>query len=120
MLGFLTGSAPPPLEQQVDLFEVANLYPGTTGLPMTVWVSPKGGARHDARVKVCIKHGKRMDISETAVVAVRPQPALLAGQLTPEDLAAVSVWITRNTEALIAYWDGEIDTIELGQHLKRV
>jgi hypothetical protein len=35
-----------------DLFEMANLYPDTTGLPMTVWVSPRGTARHDARIKV--------------------------------------------------------------------
>ena len=34
-----------------DLFEMANLYPGTTVLPMTVWVSPRGNARHDVRVK---------------------------------------------------------------------
>ena len=33
-----------------DLFEMANLYPDTTGLPMTVWVSPRGDARHDVRV----------------------------------------------------------------------
>ena len=32
-----------------DLFEMANLYPDTTGLPMTVWISPRGNARHDAR-----------------------------------------------------------------------
>jgi hypothetical protein len=24
-----------------ELFEMANLYPGETGLPMTVWVSPR-------------------------------------------------------------------------------
>jgi hypothetical protein len=35
-----------------ELFEMANLYPRTTGLPMTVWVSPRGNARHDVRVKV--------------------------------------------------------------------
>ncbi len=33
-----------------ELFEMANLYPDTTGLPMTVWVSPRGNARHDIRV----------------------------------------------------------------------
>jgi hypothetical protein len=32
------------LTDDLDLFEMANLYPRTTGLPMTVWVSPKGGA----------------------------------------------------------------------------
>jgi hypothetical protein len=34
-----------------DLFEMANLFPRTTGLPMTVWVSPRGNARHDVRVR---------------------------------------------------------------------
>ena len=33
-----------------DLFEMANLFPVTTGLPMTVWVSPRGNARHDVRI----------------------------------------------------------------------
>ena len=55
--------------------EMANLYPDTTGLPMTVWVSPRGNARHDIRVKVNMTHGDRMDITNTAVVAVRPRAA---------------------------------------------
>ena len=32
-----------------DAFEMANLYPRDTGLPMTLWVSPRGRARLDAR-----------------------------------------------------------------------
>jgi hypothetical protein len=35
-----------------DTFEMANLYPRDTGLPMTIWVSPRGRARHDARINV--------------------------------------------------------------------
>jgi hypothetical protein len=34
-----------PAAEAEDLFERANLYPDTTGLPMTVWVSP--GAMRD-------------------------------------------------------------------------
>jgi hypothetical protein len=34
-----------------ELFEMANLYPRTTGLPMTVWVGPRGNARYDVRIK---------------------------------------------------------------------
>jgi hypothetical protein len=30
---------------------MANLFPVTTGLPMTVWVSPRGSAGHDVRIK---------------------------------------------------------------------
>jgi hypothetical protein len=60
-----------------ELFEMANLFPRTTGLPMTVWVSPRGNARHDVRVKVNITHGNQMTVSNTAW-GVRPAPHLIA------------------------------------------
>ena len=103
-----------------ELFEVANLFPRTTGLPMTVWVSPRGNARHDVRVKVNMTHGDQMNIANTAVVGVRPSPRVIAGHLSPNDLRAVFEWISLNTAALVEYWDGRIDTIDLGQLLKRI
>jgi hypothetical protein len=103
-----------------DLFEMANLFPRTTGLPMTVWVSPRGNARHDVRVKVNMTHGNQMAVSNTAVVGVRPGPHAIAGQLSAEDERAVFEWVSLNTDALIEYWEGQIDTIQLGQALKRV
>jgi hypothetical protein len=107
------------LEQEADLFELANLFPGTTGLPMTVWVSPRGGARHDARVKVCTTPGNPMDIAHTAVVSVCPRAELLHGDLSAKDLAAVQGWIALNAAALIDYWNGQIDTIQFGQRLRK-
>jgi hypothetical protein len=103
-----------------QLFEMANLFPRTTGLPMTVWVSPRGNARHDARVKVNITHGDQMNIANTAVVGVRPGPRIIAGHLSPDDQRAVFEWVSLNTAAIVEYWDGRIDTIELGQLLKRI
>jgi hypothetical protein len=81
-----------------DLFEMANLYPDTTGLPMTVWVSPRGNARHDVRVKVNTTHGNQMNIANTAVVGVRPTPHVIAGQLSPADTQAVFQWVALNTD----------------------
>ena len=52
-----------------DLFEMANLFPRTTGLPMTVWVRPRGNARHDVRIKVNMRHGNQMSPANAAVVA---------------------------------------------------
>src|SRR3954451_8675726 len=72
-------------DQDLDLFEMANLYPDTTGLPMTVWVSPRGHAQHDARVKVNMAHGPSMDVSNTAVVGIRPVPSLIRGSLSTAD-----------------------------------
>jgi hypothetical protein len=104
-------------EETDELFEMANLYPRTTGLPMTVWVSPRGNARHDVRVKVNMTHGNQMTADNTAVVAVRPSPRLIAGRLSSDDERAVSDWIMLNSTAIVAYWDGDIDTVQLSQAL---
>jgi len=103
-----------------DLFEMANLFPRTTGLPMTVWVSPRGNARHDVRVKVNMSHGNQMNVTNTAVAGVRPSPHMITGRLSPDDQRAVFQWLSLNVDALVQYWDGQIDTIQLGQLLKPV
>jgi len=101
-----------------DLFEMANLFPATTGLPMTVWVSPCGTSRHDIGVKVDLTHGNQMNPSNTAVVGARPSPQIIAGSLSPDHEKAVSQWISLNVAALFAYWQGQIDAIQLGRALK--
>ena len=68
-----------PAKISADTYEMANLYPRDTGLPMTVWVSPRGRARHDARIMVCRTRGDRMDPANTAVVAIRPLPRVVHG-----------------------------------------
>ena len=103
-----------------ELFEMANLFPRTTGLPMTVWVSPRGTARHDVRVNVNMTHGDQMNIANAAVVGVRPTPHVIAGHLPPDDQRAVFEWVSLNAAAIVEYWDGRIDTIELGRLLKRL
>jgi hypothetical protein len=103
-----------------ELYEMANLYPRSTGLPMVIWVSQQGRARHDAWVKVATDHNNRMDISRTAVVGVRPAPRLIEGQLAPADLTSVSEWITLNETALIQLWDGKIDFAEFVAAIKPV
>jgi hypothetical protein len=101
-----------------DLFEMANLYPDTTGLPMTVWISPRGNARHDVRVTVNMANGNQMTIANTAVVGARPSPRVIIGQLSPADAQTVFRWITPNTDALVEYWEGRIDTGRVIQALK--
>jgi len=99
MLSFLVAA------DDVDFFTMANLFPEDTGLPFVVWISPRGNARHDARIKVA-----RTDRATefVASVAIRPEPRLAAGDLSAADLALAAQWITLNRETLLAYWDGEI------------
>jgi hypothetical protein len=108
----------PRITSASDLYEMANLFPATTGLPMTVWVSPRGNARHDVRVKVHRTHGNKMNIDDTAVVVVRP-PRVVEGDLASDDERAVLAWVALNADALVAYWEGQIDTIQFGAALRR-
>ena len=78
------------IEQDDELYEMVNLAPRLTGLPMTVWARPRGRAQHDLSIKVVQTHGRTMDITNTAVVGVRPAPRLIEGQLSPPDMQAVS------------------------------
>jgi hypothetical protein len=101
-----------------ELFEMANLYPRTTGLPMTVWVGPRGKARHDVRLKVNQTHGNHITLDNVAVVGVRPRPHVVVGRLSADDRRALFDWIGLNEAVIIAYWDGNIDTAELILGLK--
>ena len=85
---------------------------------MTVWVSLRGNVRHDVRIKVNMTHGNQMTVENTAVVAVRPSPRVIAGRLSPDDERAIFNWVTLNVTAIITYWDGDIDTVQLSQALK--
>jgi hypothetical protein len=101
-----------------DIFFMTNLSPRMTGLPMAVWVSPRGNARHDVRIKVNTTHGNRMTIEDTSVVAVRPAPRVVAGRLTPEDRRLVADWVRLNFAAIIGYWNNELDTGQFLECLK--
>jgi hypothetical protein len=100
-------------EEQLDFFLMANLRPATTRLPMVVWVSERGLARHDVQVKVSTVHGPGVQYANMATVAVRPAPWLVAGQLSAADLQGVSEWIRLNEAALVADWDCQIDAAQL-------
>jgi hypothetical protein len=98
---------------------MANLSPALTGLPMVSWVSERGRARRDVSVKGHMAHGRQMSIGNTATVAVRPAPRLIAGRLPTADMQVVFAWIQLNEAVLVDYWDGRIYTDELIQRLQR-
>ena len=103
-----------------DIFHMTNLSPRMTGLPMSVWVSPRGNARHDVRIKVNMSHGRNMSVDNTAVVALRPRPRVVAGRLSSDDQRAVTEWIALNLAAIVGYWNEELETDEFLQRLTRL
>ncbi|MES1201406.1 MAG: DUF4160 domain-containing protein [Pseudomonadota bacterium] len=93
------------ITEDEDLFEMVNVRPEISGLPFIVWISEKGGARHDVRVKV--SPGPRVR-SFSATVSVRPAVEILAGDLSARDLDLVRQWIDLNRDTIIKYWNGDI------------
>lgn len=89
-------------------FEMANLFSKHTGLPFVVWISYKGGARHDVRVKV--SPGPKALPSQMVSVAIRPNVHVVEGEMSTSDLAVLTRWIELNHDVLVKYWEGEIDT----------
>jgi hypothetical protein len=93
------------------LFEMANLSPKRTGLPFVVWISPKAGAAHDARVKV--SRGPKVHSSELISVAIRPDVRVVGGGvMNAHDLTLLRKWIELNRDVILRYWDGDIEYTE--------
>lgn len=106
-------------QREDDPYTMANLRPAFTGLPMVVWVSERGNAQHDVRVKVCTVHGDRIQYDNTVSVGVRPHSRQIApGGLSQADFRAVADWVSLNADPIIAYWDGRIDTVALLTRLR--
>jgi hypothetical protein len=94
-----------------DLFEMANLSPRRTGLPFVVWISPRGGAQHDVRVKV--SRGPKVQSGDLISVALRPELRVIGGgDLSAAELALLQRWVSVNWSVILAYWDGEIEYTE--------
>lgn len=114
-----TQGAGKPRASEPDLYEMANLYPRETGLPVTIWVSSRGRARRSARIKVCRRPGDRMVATDAASVRIQPKPTLVEGELPPALLEKVATCIILNEKVLLDFWNGSIGTTEMASALRR-
>ena len=104
-----------------DLFLMTNFRSHTTGLPMTIWIGPRGHAQHAARIKVQMNHRQRFDFDNLAVVSVEDDPPeVKEGSLSDPDLALVRRYIALNKQAILDHWHELTDGSELVRVLKRL
>ena len=94
----------------VDLYLMSNLSPRKTGLPFVVWISPRGGARHDVRIKV--SPSPKAQPGEFISVSVRPDVAVIEGNLPAGHLKLLRRWVELNRDVLVKFWEGEIEYTE--------
>ncbi|HJU16055.1 MAG TPA: hypothetical protein VJ770_06265 [Stellaceae bacterium] len=108
------------LSLEDECYAMANLSPRMTGVSRHVFVSPRMGS-HDIRIKVSSTPGKNTLPVGGAIIGLRPRVHPIAGPMLPADiLAELEKWVAANLAALIAYWEGDIDTGELLAALKRI
>jgi hypothetical protein len=96
------------------MFEMANLFPQKTGLPVALWFGEVGG-QHGPRIKVCNVPGK-FNPSNTFVMPVAKTPVLL-NQFSSHraKIDDISDWVKLNYDTLMKMWeiheteDGDLD-----------
>jgi len=99
-----------------ELEEMVSYRRNVTGISHTVFISPKGNARHGPRIKIAINPPDSLDPrSETASIAF--DGTVVAGTVDPVLLDQARRFIVRNHAVLLAYWNYEIDTDELRRAL---
>jgi hypothetical protein len=102
----------PTLVQESDkglLFLMANLSPRLTGLPFSIWISPRGDAQHAVRVMLSLR--PKMVPSEMASVTVEAPIKEIGNerQLSDQQLKLLRRWIELNREVIVKFWNGEIE-----------
>jgi hypothetical protein len=105
-------------EDEIDT--MVNVFPGTSGLQMTVWVRPRSNERHGPRIKVCTVYGPRMFPYDTVSVTLPPIRVIPADSLPLADLRDVSDGIRLNEAAIRALWESQIDGVEFSRRLRKL
>lgn len=62
------------LDAESELYPMVNIRGHSSGLPMNIWLVPRGRADHAARIKVQMDHREQFDIDQLAVVSVEDNP----------------------------------------------
>ena len=102
-----------------ELFSMVTVRGRSSGLPMNIWIGPRGHARHASRIKVQMDHRQQFDVDHLAVVSIEDEPPLvLEGRLDAADLELVRRYIALNKQAILDHWQEQTDGVELSRALK--
>jgi hypothetical protein len=100
-----------------ELFEMANFHPRTTGLRFVVWFSGDPIARpHRPRGKVRVGD----EFHPFSLEAPVEWLAVPAPGINTKAFAELTRFVEFNRPALLAYWNGQIDTSELASRLQSI
>jgi hypothetical protein len=116
----MKGAAMHALEQeltQLELEEMVSFRKNVTGISHTIFISPRGGARHGPRVKVAIDPPDTLN-PQGKIATVIVDGGGTIGDIDPQLADQVRRFIEINRETLLDYWHYRIDGRELDRRLK--
>ena len=107
-------------KDDVELIEMANLGPKTTGFQYYIWVG-KPSPKHSHRIKVVNEPG-RIDPANSFSISITDEPKIVAGKSTiPQKvLNNIIKWVKLNKDILIKHANMEIDDDDLKAGLKKI
>jgi len=111
---------PPPLMYYDMLEEMVSYRKNVTGVDHTLFISPRGNARHGPRLKVAIAPSDSIDPRSRVASVALDDGRVVAGDISADLLRQVKQFITQNRQVLMEYWDYRIDTDELRQRLRSI
>jgi hypothetical protein len=116
----LAQSAEEPQFDEDEGFNMASLKPSQTGVDNTVFASPRGRARHAARIKIAIDPPDSFDVACQSVSMAVHDYREIGDGLTPKLRDQARAFIDRNRTLLLAYWDGKLATVDFMEQLRPV
>jgi hypothetical protein len=99
-------------------YMLTHLWPRTTGLPMTIWVSPQIDDICDPQIRIAVVHGDRTNAEGAALISINPSTDVIDGYLSTDDERIVLDWINLNEGVIRDYWLGNIDSLEMCHAVK--
>lgn len=104
-----------------EFFFMVNIRGRSSGLPMNIWIGPRGHARYAARIKVRMDHREQFDTGNLAVISVEDDPPeVVEGHLDTADLTLIGRYIALNRNAILDHWRKKTDGLELSRRLRRL
>jgi hypothetical protein len=84
--------------QDDESFLMVNVRGRSSGLPMNIWIGPRGGAKHAPRIKVQMDHREQFDTTALAVVSIEDNPPQVKeGRLSAADIESVRRYLAPKT-----------------------
>lgn len=107
------------------MWEMANLKPEETGLPVIVYVSDKGNSQHGPRIKVQNDYSSKVtndwfSITIETNAKVPNSQSHIKIKVKDKDLVKVKQWISLNKDLLLKYWNGAITTTTFIKEFKKL